>query len=87
MSALRYIAVGGILLLIGVALDCAHAGRCRKHTEMLRDKGLDDTFPASDPPATQDFSSPANAAFVCELKYTTGGCNQLILGQQAASAA
>ncbi|MEJ1973416.1 MAG: helix-turn-helix domain-containing protein [Lacunisphaera sp.] len=33
---------------------------------------------------TQDFSSTAKAALIRELKYTTGGCNQLILGQQAA---
>jgi hypothetical protein len=32
----------------------------KEHSEKLLDEALVETFPASDPPATQDFDIPAN---------------------------
>lgn len=32
----------------------------KEHSEKLLDESLVETFPASDPPATQDFDIPAN---------------------------
>lgn len=46
-----------------VALACSANSRCRRqHSEQLRDEALDESFPASDPPASQDFAIPANRA-------------------------
>jgi hypothetical protein len=58
MKTIFFLLGGGLLIMTGVALNCAHARRCHKHADKLRDEGLDETFPASDPPSTQDFSSP-----------------------------
>jgi hypothetical protein len=43
------------------ALACMANSRCRRtHREELLDEALDESYPASDPPATQDFDIPAN---------------------------
>lgn len=34
--------------------------RSRRHREGLLDETLDETFPASDPPASQNFDTPVN---------------------------
>ncbi len=52
------IALGGGLLAMGYALDCMSSRRCSKHTESMLDEALDETFPASDPTSTQDYSAP-----------------------------
>jgi hypothetical protein len=54
----RYIAAGGGVLALGAALDCLSSRRCSLHQESLLDEALDETFPASDPVSTQDFTSP-----------------------------
>lgn len=54
----RYIAVGGGLLALGYALDCLSSRSCSQHKESMLDEALDETFPASDPTSTQDFSAP-----------------------------
>lgn len=44
-----------------VALACLANSRCRRtHQEEQLDEALAESYPASDPPATQDFSIPAN---------------------------
>lgn len=55
------------LLLIGaaasglMALACMANSRCqRQHSDELLDGALDETFPASDPTASQDFAIPVN---------------------------
>jgi hypothetical protein len=55
------------LLLLGTAIACAGslwwmllAATRRQHSESLLDDSLRDSFPASDPPATQDFDIPVN---------------------------
>ena len=61
MKLLRLITTAAVLFSVGYLLDCRHAGGCRKkHGEEQLDDALDNTFPASDPTATQDFSIPAN---------------------------
>lgn len=57
------------VLLVGafvsgmVALACSANGRCRRqHSEKVLDDALDESFPASDPPASQDYAIPANRA-------------------------
>jgi hypothetical protein len=52
------LALTGGLLAAGYALDCVSSRRCAKHTESMLDEALDETFPASDPTSTQDFSAP-----------------------------
>jgi hypothetical protein len=58
MKLIPYIAMGGTLVLMGAALDCLHGRRCQQHADAQLDDALDGTYPASDPTATQDFSSP-----------------------------
>jgi hypothetical protein len=55
------------VLLVGaaaaglVALACMANSRCRRtHREELLDEALDESYPASDPPASQNFDIPAN---------------------------
>ena len=44
-----------------MALACRANGQCRRqHTEKVLDDALQDTFPASDPTASQDFAVPVN---------------------------
>jgi hypothetical protein len=44
-----------------MALACRANSRCRRqHTEEVLDDALQDTFPASDPTASQDFAIPVN---------------------------
>lgn len=58
--------VGRILLVTAVgmglvALACRANSQCRRqHTEEVLDDALQDTFPASDPTASQDFAIPVN---------------------------
>ncbi len=52
------LALTGGLLAAGYALDCMSSRRCHKRTESMLDEALDETFPASDPTSTQDFSAP-----------------------------
>jgi hypothetical protein len=58
----RYLAVGGGLLALGYALDCFSNSRCSRHKESMLDEALDETFPASDPTSTQDFTAPEDRA-------------------------
>jgi hypothetical protein len=56
----RVLLVGGIAAGL-VALTCMSNARCgRRHREKMLDEALVESFPASDPPATQDFGIPAN---------------------------
>ena len=58
--------VGRVLLVTAVglglvALACRANSQCRRqHTDEVQDDALQDTFPASDPTASQDFSIPVN---------------------------
>lgn len=56
---LRQIVIGGVILWAAAAV-LGKFRRERKHSENLLEKTLEDTFPASDAPATQDFSIPVN---------------------------
>lgn len=53
---------------LGVLAATLYGGRALQRTRQSRsqnrklDAALDQTFPASDPPATQDFAIPANRA-------------------------
>lgn len=62
MAALaRYVLIGGVVLAaITFGAMCRNTGRNRKRADERLDNALDDTFPASDPTATQDFAIPAN---------------------------
>jgi hypothetical protein len=56
----RVLLVGGIAAgLAALACMCNSRG-CRRHREKMLDEALVESFPASDPPATQDFAIPAN---------------------------
>lgn len=55
---LTHLALGGALLLLGATLDKFYERRRHQRVSSLLDDSLDGTFPASDPTATQDFSSP-----------------------------
>lgn len=63
MSIRKLVVLGAGAWLVG-ALMCQHRSRqqarVRGHAEDLRNQALRDTFPASDPPATQDFAIPVN---------------------------
>jgi hypothetical protein len=58
--------LGRVLLVAAVgaglvALACRANSKCRRqHSEETLDDALQDTFPASDPTASQDFSIPVN---------------------------
>lgn len=53
--------IGGFVGWIVYAFMCHRTDlRRRRHSDELLDDALDDTFPASDPIASQDFSIPAN---------------------------
>lgn len=44
-----------------VALACRANSQCRRqHTDEVLDDALQETFPASDPTASQDFAIPVN---------------------------
>lgn len=55
---LIHLALGGALVALGVALDSLYERHCRQRDSSLLDESLEGTFPASDPPATQDFTAP-----------------------------
>ncbi len=58
--------LGRVLLVAAVgmglvALACRANSQCRRqHTDEVLDDALQDTFPASDPTASQDFGIPVN---------------------------
>ncbi len=60
------VVVGRILMVAAVgmglmALACRANSQCRRqHTDEVLDDALQDTFPASDPTASQDFAIPVN---------------------------
>jgi hypothetical protein len=56
---LIHFALGGASVMLGLMLDRLHERRCHDRASSLLDESLDGTYPASDPPATQDFSSPS----------------------------
>jgi hypothetical protein len=56
---LRQIVIAGAVIW-AVAIVFNRLTRDRKHSENLLEKGLEDTFPASDATATQDFAIPVN---------------------------
>jgi hypothetical protein len=57
----RRVLIGTVLVAGAAAALCvARSARRRRHSESLLDDTLRDSFPASDPPATQDFGIPAN---------------------------
>ena len=58
MKLLRYALAGGVLLASVVAINRILARQNHRRSEQRRDEALEDSFPASDPPGTQDFSSP-----------------------------
>lgn len=58
MQLTRIFLAGGLMILV-VAMLSRFSARCAyRHGESLLDEALDETFPASDPTATQDFSAP-----------------------------
>jgi hypothetical protein len=48
----------GILGAVSACLYGLRRRSCRRHQEAMLDESLEDSFPASDPPATQDFRAP-----------------------------
>ncbi len=56
----RQLLVIGLVASIGVAVVKLTAGRKRNHKEVVLDDALEETFPASDPTATQDYAIPVN---------------------------
>lgn len=61
----RYMLVGAAALGVLAVTVCGAwaAARRRSHRQdRKRDEALDQTFPASDPPASQDFDIPVNRA-------------------------
>lgn len=61
MFVMRQVLWGGAAMLLMRAL-VRHRKRRedRKHAETQLDESLEETFPASDPPATQDYDIPVN---------------------------
>ncbi|MET0282361.1 MAG: hypothetical protein ABW278_14735 [Steroidobacteraceae bacterium] len=60
-SVIRQIVVGGVIIwAVAALLSCNKAGRQRRSSSDKLDKSLEDTYPASDPTATQDFAIPVN---------------------------
>lgn len=55
----RTVVIGGLLFFAATVM-LGKLGRERRHSEDLREKALEDSFPASDAPATQDFAIPVN---------------------------
>lgn len=63
ISTTGLIAVGAVVaagVIVRKVLQQANSTRQKKTTEQRRDKMLKDTFPASDPPASQYFDIPVN---------------------------
>jgi len=60
---LRQIVLGTLVVCLFASVLWNARGRSRRrHTDIMRDDSLRESFPASDPPATQDFAIPANRA-------------------------
>jgi hypothetical protein len=49
-----------IIWAVAALVSCNKAGRQRRASSEKLDKSLEDTYPASDPTATQDFAIPVN---------------------------
>jgi len=60
MKALRLMAFAVAALATYKIIEAAARSARRGKKDSSLDAALDDTFPASDPTATQDFSIPAN---------------------------
>lgn len=58
----KVVALGGSALLLGIALDRLSGRSGKRREESRLDEALDETFPASDATATQDFSAPEDRA-------------------------
>jgi hypothetical protein len=50
------------LALVALVVRGLNSRQRRQHSESQLDEALDGSFPASDPPATQDFAIPVNRA-------------------------
>jgi hypothetical protein len=58
---IRYLLVSGLILGgFAAASVCRNTGRNRRLAQRKLDDALQDTFPASDPTATQDLAIPVN---------------------------
>jgi hypothetical protein len=61
--SLRHLLLGASVAWLVATVTCnMKTARVRKHSDGMLDEALDETFPASDPTATQDFAIPANRA-------------------------
>ena len=61
MNLTRQLLLGGVLVGGTYLMFRDRARKVRKqHEEKMLDKALKETFPGSDPTATQDFSIPVN---------------------------
>jgi len=61
--SLRHVVLGACVAWLVATVACGmKAARVRKRSDGMLDEALDETFPASDPTATQDFAIPANRA-------------------------
>lgn len=61
--SLRHLLLGASVAWLVATVTCSmKTARVRKHSDGMLDEALDETFPASDPTATQDFAIPANRA-------------------------
>lgn len=56
---LRSVLVASLVVVATVTVF-SKLRRERRHCDDLREKALEDSFPASDAPATQDFAIPVN---------------------------
>jgi hypothetical protein len=60
-ALIQQILVTGVVVSAIALMVCStQTRRQRKHSDGLLDKSLKDTYPASDPTATQDFAIPVN---------------------------
>jgi hypothetical protein len=61
--SLRHLVLGASVAWLLATLACSmKVARVRRHSDGMLDDALDETFPASDPTATQDFAIPVNRA-------------------------
>lgn len=56
----RQLMMFGAAVWLVMALVRVTSGRKHSHRETVLDDALDETFPASDPTATQDYAIPVN---------------------------
>ena len=60
MKLVRLLAWGGAIAALGAMVHWAIARGRKQIADDHLDSALDDSFPASDPTATQDFAIPVN---------------------------